>query len=174
MIISASYKTDIPCFYGNWFMNRLKEGFCIIKDAFTRKAKRVSLKQEDVDGIFFWTKDLSNFIDKFKEIRNMGYNFIVHHTIIKYPKEIELMRVDLESCIENLKLISEEFGNRVPVWRYDPIVFSSITDYDYHLRNFEFLSKKLEGITDEVIISFMQLYKKTERNLNLSSKKYNF
>ncbi len=28
MIISASYKTDIPAFYGDWFMNRLKAGYC--------------------------------------------------------------------------------------------------------------------------------------------------
>jgi len=28
MIISASYKTDIPAFYGEWFMNRLDAGYC--------------------------------------------------------------------------------------------------------------------------------------------------
>ena len=28
MIISASYKTDIPAFYGEWFMARLKAGYC--------------------------------------------------------------------------------------------------------------------------------------------------
>ncbi len=28
MIISASYKTDIPTFYGEWFMNRLQAGYC--------------------------------------------------------------------------------------------------------------------------------------------------
>ena len=26
-IISVSRRTDIPAFYGDWFMNRLKEGF---------------------------------------------------------------------------------------------------------------------------------------------------
>jgi len=28
MIISASYKTDIPAFYADWFINRLRAGFC--------------------------------------------------------------------------------------------------------------------------------------------------
>lgn len=28
MIISASYKTDIPTFYGRRFMNRLQAGHC--------------------------------------------------------------------------------------------------------------------------------------------------
>jgi hypothetical protein len=27
MIISASYKTDTPAFYGDWFMNRLRAGY---------------------------------------------------------------------------------------------------------------------------------------------------
>jgi hypothetical protein len=28
MIISASYRTDIPAFFGEWFMNRLRAGIC--------------------------------------------------------------------------------------------------------------------------------------------------
>jgi hypothetical protein len=28
MIISASYKTDIPTFFGEWFINRLRAGYC--------------------------------------------------------------------------------------------------------------------------------------------------
>jgi len=30
MIISASRRTDIPAFYGEWFMRRLKDGFVVI------------------------------------------------------------------------------------------------------------------------------------------------
>ena len=28
MIVSASYRTDIPAFYGRWFLNRLDAGWC--------------------------------------------------------------------------------------------------------------------------------------------------
>ena len=37
MIISASYKTDIPAFYGEWFINRLKAGYCKGRNAFNNK-----------------------------------------------------------------------------------------------------------------------------------------
>ncbi|MGB9879199.1 MAG: DUF1848 family protein, partial [Anaerolineae bacterium] len=28
MIISASRRTDIPAFYAEWFVNRIRDGFC--------------------------------------------------------------------------------------------------------------------------------------------------
>ena len=37
MIISASYKTDIPTFYGEWFMNRLRAGYCKMVNPYNRK-----------------------------------------------------------------------------------------------------------------------------------------
>ena len=30
MIVSASYRTDIPAFYGDWFMRRLAAGECLV------------------------------------------------------------------------------------------------------------------------------------------------
>ncbi len=58
MIISASYKTDIPAFYGEWFMNRLRAGYCKMVNPYNRRAIRVSLLPENVDGIVFWSKNI--------------------------------------------------------------------------------------------------------------------
>src|SRR5438874_5283695 len=40
MIISASYKTDIPTFYGEWFMNRLKAGYCKMVNPYSQHIYR--------------------------------------------------------------------------------------------------------------------------------------
>jgi len=56
-IISASRRTDIPAFYSDWFLNRLAEGFCDVLHPYTKKWFRVSLKQEDVNAIVFWSKN---------------------------------------------------------------------------------------------------------------------
>ncbi len=61
MIISASYKTDIPAFYGEWFVNRLRAGYCKMLNPYNRKVIRVSLLRRDVDGIVFWTKNVRLF-----------------------------------------------------------------------------------------------------------------
>ena len=51
MIISASYKTDIPTFYGEWFVNRLRAGYCKTVNPFNKIVGRVSLKRSDVGAI---------------------------------------------------------------------------------------------------------------------------
>ncbi len=46
-IISVSRRTDIPAFYGPWFMNRLKYGFAGHANPFGGQKYVVSLKPED-------------------------------------------------------------------------------------------------------------------------------
>jgi hypothetical protein len=58
MIISASRRTDIPAFYSEWFMNRLRKGHCLVPNPFNpRHVARISLVPESVDAIVFWSKN---------------------------------------------------------------------------------------------------------------------
>ena len=58
MIISASRRTDIPAFYGEWFMRRLKDGFVVIPNPFnTHRFSIQSLSPNDVEAIVFWSKN---------------------------------------------------------------------------------------------------------------------
>jgi Domain of unknown function (DUF1848) len=58
MIISASRRTDIPAFYSDWFMNRVREGYFYRVNPFnSNQVSGFSLKAEDVDAICFWTKN---------------------------------------------------------------------------------------------------------------------
>jgi hypothetical protein len=62
MIISASRRTDIPAFYGDWFINRIKEGFAMYKNPMrSTQVFAVSLFPEDIDAIVFWTKNQKIF-----------------------------------------------------------------------------------------------------------------
>ena len=49
MIISASYKTDIPTFYGEWFRNRLHAGFCKMVNPYGGQIYTIDLSPEQVD-----------------------------------------------------------------------------------------------------------------------------
>mgnify|MGYP000971956790 CR=1 FL=1 len=58
MIISASRRTDIPAFYSDWFMNRIRAGYCTVANPFNRnQISRVALGPQDVDVIVFWTRN---------------------------------------------------------------------------------------------------------------------
>ena len=174
MIISASYKTDIPAFYGEWFMNRLNAGYCKMVNPYNRQVYRINLGQNDVDGFVFWTKNLKPFLTNLNEIHNRGYPFVVQYTINAYSRQLEFSVVNAKKSVEHMKRIANEFGPKVAVWRYDPVVFTSITSIDFHRRNFEALARKLQGTTDEVVISFAQIYKKTKRNMDWAANEFKF
>jgi len=175
MIVSASYKTDIPAFYGEWFHNRLRAGFCRMVNPFNANQHyKVSLSTDDVDGFIFWTKNVGPFFPVLDAVSDQGTPFIVQHTINGYPRSLESRVVDTGRAVEHMRVLSDRFGEKVPVWRYDTIIFSSVTDADFHRRNFERLARALEGTTDEVVVSFLQVYKKTERNLDVAASEHGF
>lgn len=174
MIISASYKTDIPTFYGEWFMHRLRAGSCKMVNPYNRKVIRVSLARADVDGFVFWTKNVGPFLHHLQEVRDSGFPFLVQHTINGYPKALEYSVVNSQKSVDYVRQISEGFGRDVCVWRYDTIVYSSLTPRSFHLDNFSSLAQQLAGATNEVVVSFMHGYAKTIRNMNWGAKEFGF
>jgi hypothetical protein len=175
MIISASYKTDIPAFYGEWFINRLRAGYCKMVNPWNRKQIiSVPLDRQSVDGIVFWTKNVGPFVDRLKEVRQEGYPFIVQYTINNYPKALEFSVVNARRSVETFRRLAEEYGPKACVWRYDTIVVSTETPLDFHRRNFASLCRDLEGATDEVVISFVHFYDKTLRNMNRAAQEFHF
>lgn len=165
MIISASYKTDIPAFYGEWFMNRLRAGGCKMVNPYGRQVYEVSLLREDVDAFVFWTRNVGPFLPHLAEVRRLGYPFQVQYTITGNPRTLEHSVVQAARSAEHMHRLAGEYGPRVAVWRYDPIVFTSETPLGFHRRNFAELAAQMEGATDEVVISFAQIYQKTRRNM---------
>ena len=174
MIVSASYRTDIPAFYGRWFMNRLNEGKCDVSNPYSGKTHSVSLQPEDVDGLVFWTKNIGPFLDPLQEIHRRGLPFVVQYTINGYPVALERSVPDPEQSVKLLRSLSDSYGTRAVVWRYDPIIESDATPYEWHLDNFRDLATNLRGATDEVVVSFAQIYQKTRRNLDAAARSHGF
>jgi hypothetical protein len=174
MIISASYKTDIPAFYGKWFMNRLRAGYCKMVNPYGRQVYRVDLAPAAVDGIVFWTKNIGPFLEHLPEVRERNYPFVVQHTINGYPRALESRVVAYKRAIQHMRQMSCDFGEHVAIWRYDPIIISSLTPIEWHLGRFATLAQELGGTTDEVVVSFAQIYQKTERNMTAAAEVHGF
>lgn len=174
MIISASYRTDIPAFYGDWFMHRLRAGFCQVINPCGGLIHRRSLLRQDVDGIVFWTKNIGPFLKYLPEIASRGFPFIVQHAINGYPRELERAIAPLERAMDSAARLAAVHGPRALVWRYDPIILSSLTPFSFHVDNFGRLAHALRGISDEVTISFLQAYQKTRRHLDEAAHRCGF
>ncbi len=59
----------------------------------------------------------------------------------------------------------KKIGKERVIWRYDPIIVTDKLDADYHRREFARLAERLQGSTERCVISFVDLYRKTKRNL---------
>lgn len=169
MIISASYKTDIPTFYGEWFIRRLRAGYCKMVNPYGRQVHTIPLDRAHVAGFVFWTKNVRPFLKHLPEVRERGFPFVVQHTINGYPRALEAQVVDAVASVESARRVAEAYGPKALVWRYDTIVTSSLTPPEFHLENFARLASSLAGATDEVVVSFAQIYKKTRRNMDAAA-----
>ena len=174
MIVSASYRTDIPAFYGDWFMKRLSAGECLVANPYGGPPYRVLLDREAVDGFVFWTRNPIPFTDNLEEIHTHGYPFVVHVTIVGYPSAIDRSVPPVDVQVDAFIGLANSYGSAALVWRYDPIVLSSLTPAAFHLENFERICARLTGSTDEVVISFVNPYRKSRRNLDAAANRCGF
>lgn len=165
MIISASYRSDIPAFHGDWFLEALAAGEVAVANPYSQRPYLVDLRPDAVDGYVFWTRNARPFARALSAVAAQGKPFVVQYTILGYPRAIDTNVIDQRLAIENARAIAAAYGRRVVVWRYDPILLTPETEADWHRANFTRLADALAGIADEVVVSFAQLYAKSVRNL---------
>lgn len=166
MIISASRRTDIPAFYGEWMITRLKEGYVIVQNPINKKQfSRVNLQRDVVDCIVFWTKTPQPFMEQIKQIEQMGYPFYFQMTITPYDLSIEHGLPSKASLIESCKRLSDAIGPHRIVWRYDPIIISSELSVAYHLDAFGNLAQELSGYVEQCMFSIYDEYRKTRQRM---------
>jgi hypothetical protein len=164
MIISASRRTDIPAYYSQWFLNRLKAGYVITRNPMNPKqVSRISLSPEAVDCIVFWTKDPMPMMDKLPEIDSMGYSYYFQFTLTPYGRDIERNLREKREILRTFQQLSGLLGKERIVWRYDPIVMNASLTIPYHLQHFERMCGVLSGYTSQCTISFVDLYSKLSK-----------
>ena len=166
MIISASRRTDIPAFYSDWFYNRIKEGFALVRNPMNfRQVSRVKLTPDVVNGIIIWTKNPAPMIERLDELRDYMYYF--QFTITPYGKDIEpnVPRKNTD-VLSTFKEISKKIGADRIIWRYDPIFLSEKYTVNYHIRAFTEIANELRIYTRKVTISFIDTeYKGLKSNI---------
>lgn len=163
MILFVSGRTDIPAFYSNWFINRVKAGFVDVRNPFNQNlVSRINFS--DVDLIMFCSKNPLPMIDKLKMLK---VPVLFHVTITPYSKDVEPNIPDKRLIIEGVKKLSLVLGIDNVVVRYDPIFLSDKYNVDYHIRAFDKLCKNLNGYVNKIIVSFMDEYKNVRINKDI-------
>ena len=163
MIIHTGLRTDIPAFYTPWLLNRLKEGYVLVRNPFNPSSvTRYSLSPAVVDLIAFCTKNPRPMLPHLDDLTGYGQYWFV--TITPYGRELEPGVPPKEQVIRDFRALSAAVGPRAMAWRYDPILLWGAWTVERHLQSFAEMAAALEGATDTCVISFIDLYKKVRRN----------
>ena len=165
MLVSVSRRTDIPAFHMEWFMNRLRAGYCLVRNPMVRNVVyRLDLTPQNVDALVFVSKNPAPLVPYLREIASMGYLTLFQITITPYGKDLEPGIRSKADVADAFREISDRVGADRMVWRYDPIILNDRIDLEYHRRKFELLCRELEGYTHRCIFSFLEMYGKLQQH----------
>ena len=174
MIVSASHRTDIPAFYGEWFRRRLAAGFALSVNPFGGRPYRVGLAPGKADGFVFWTRNAARFGPALADVHARGLPFVVQHTITGYGRALDRFVPAAAPMSRTVHEIAETYGRDAVVWRYDPVVWTDATDPRFHRSNFRRLAETMAEAVNEVVFSFVHPYARTRRNLDAAAKRAGF
>lgn len=169
MILSVSRRTDIPNYYAEWFINRVREGFLYVKNPMNaHQVSRIQITPDVIDCIVFWTKNPVGIMKYLEELKDYPYYF--QFTLTGYGTDIERNIPDKKKVmIPRFQELAGRVGKERVIWRYDPILFTERYTEEYHVHAFRQIAESLNGYTEKCVISFVDTYRKNKLFLSKSA-----
>lgn len=148
-------------------MTRVREGYFHRVNPFnSNQVSGFSLKPEDVDAICFWTKNPRPLMKHLDELDQVGLKYYFQFTLNPYSTTFEPHVPSLDERIATFKELAERIGPQRVVWRYDPVILSSVTPVAWHLEQAEVIAGQLKDATRRLVFSFYDFYGKGQGRLN--------
>lgn len=167
VIVSASRATDIPAFYSEWLMNRLRAGYAVWTNPFNRNfSQKVSF--EKTRAFVFWTKNPAPLVPHLDEIDRMGYHYYFQYTLNDYEEEgLEPGLPPLDERVETFRALAERVGKERVVWRFDPLLLSDDLTVERLLARVKGVGDRVHASTERLVFSFADIdaYRAVQRRL---------
>lgn len=176
IIVSASRSTDIPAFYSDWFLSRLKSGYSAWTNPFNGVKNYVSY--ENTRLIVFWSKNPEHLMDKnglLDYLASKGINCYIQFTLNDYVTEkLEPGVPSVQKRIDIFKRLVDRLGFGRVIWRFDPLILTDSISVDSLLEKAMFIGDSLKGYTEKMVFSFADIssYKRVKTNLEKSNVAY--
>ncbi|MGI6154055.1 MAG: DUF1848 domain-containing protein [Christensenellaceae bacterium] len=164
MVISASRRTDIPQYYMDWFINRLKAGYALARNPFNYKqVSRINLLPDAVTCIVFWTKNPAPMLDALEQLA--AYPYYVQFTLHPYGPDLEPGLPGKDILLDVFRTLSDRLGSDRVVWRYSPVIVGGRYSASWHIEQFGQLASILAGYTKRCNLGFLDIYKKIRKQM---------
>ncbi|NDV67122.1 DUF1848 domain-containing protein [Bacteroides sp. 224] len=175
-IISASRSTDIPAFYADWFLYRMKEKkYSVWTNPFNGVKSYVSYA--NTRFIVFWSKNPRPLIESglldYLEERNI--KCYIQYSLNDYEEEgLEKGVKSLDYRIETFKQLVDRLGKDCVIWRFDPLILTENIHVEKLLSKIQNIGDQLTGKTKKMVFSFADIeeYKKVKCNLKRNNIDY--
>jgi hypothetical protein len=152
-------------YYAKWLLKRFEEGYVYSRNPlFPNKVTRHELTPDKVDCVVFCSKNYEPILDDLPLITDR-FNTYFHYTITAYGKDVEPGVPSIDESMETLKKLSALVGKQRVAWRYDPVLLTEKYTIQTHLDTFDRMARELTPYVDRCIFSFVEMYKKLERNM---------
>ncbi len=164
MILNISGRTDIPAFYSDWLFERIQAGFVYVRNPYyPTELLQIDLDPRKIDLMVFCTKNPHPMLNRLFLLDPYEVYYFV--SITPYDISIEPNVPPVKQLVKDVYALSKHFGKERVCVRYDPIIVNEKYTVEYHIHYFERLMRILENRIEECVISFVDLYKKTKRNM---------
>jgi hypothetical protein len=166
LIVSASRATDIPAFYGNWFMARLAAGYVRWKSPFGGSSLYITFEKTRL--FVFWSKNPAPFFPHLHMLDHLGYNYYFQFTLNDYDAEqLEPGLPPLGERMETFIRLSRCIGKGRVVWRFDPLILADTITVSDLLEKIRGVGDRIAPFTGHLVFSFVDIekYSKVRRNL---------
>lgn len=165
LIVSASRATDIPAFHADWFMERLRAGYCLRRNPCN--SRQVSVIALDTARVFvFWSKNPRPLLPHLREIAGRGHAFYFQFTLNDYAAEgLEPHVPPLAERIDTFCRLADGIGPERVVWRFDPLILGGGLSVPRLLDRIDALGRRLAPYTEKLVFSFLDMYRKTANAL---------
>lgn len=176
VIVSASRSTDIPAFYADWFLHRLKTGYSAWTNPFN--GVRSYVAYADTRLIVFWSKNPKPLLQTggcLDYLAEKGINTYIQYTLNDYVAEqLERGVPLLQERIDTFKRLVEKVGFGKVIWRFDPMILTDRIGTEEILSKVERIGSQLKGYTEKLVFSFADIraYRKVQSNLTKNDIRY--
>jgi len=167
VIISASRETDLPRFYADWFLARLREGWCSWRNPFNGEMRKVSFVKTRM--IVFWSKDPNPMLERLSDVEALGFKqYYFQFTLNDYVAEgLEPNVPGGDERIDTFHRLADRIGKDRVIWRFDPLLLTDKISIDVLLERIAKIGRRLKGYTEKLVFSFIDIasYRKVQKNL---------
>jgi hypothetical protein len=171
VVVSASRRTDIPAFYAEWFVERLRAGYVRWVNPFSGTLQYVSFAR--TRAVVFWTKNPRPMLPLLPVLDERGIGYCFQFTLNDYETDgLEPGLPPLAERIETFEGLARRVGKERVIWRYDPLLLADGLDVSRLAARVARVGQVVHSFTDKLVIAFADIdrYAKVRNRLRASGK----